>query len=103
MSAAVSARDRGIIHDLAARVAGIAALPAQEEKRAMWRRLNARKPVRPMVMIDQVCWNEMNVDHELDLECEGKEARGYEWELKATLCQWKHFRVDMVVEPFIRV
>jgi len=98
-----SAGDKAIIHDLAARVAEIAALPVQEQKREMWRALNGRKPVRPMVMIDQVCWNEMNVDHELDLECENEEARRYEWELKASLYQWKHFPVDMVVDPFIRV
>jgi hypothetical protein len=75
----------------------------QEEKRAMGRALNARKPVRPMVMIDQVCWNEMNVGDELTLRCADGEARGYEWQLRTILYQWKHFRVDMVVEPFIRV
>jgi hypothetical protein len=51
-----------MIRELASRVAEIAALPVQEETRALWRRLNARDPVRPMVMIDQVCWNEMNID-----------------------------------------
>ena len=56
--------DITIIRDLAARMAEIAALPVQEEKRALWRQLNALKPARPMVMIDQVCWNEMNLDDE---------------------------------------
>jgi hypothetical protein len=99
----IGAKDKGIIHDLAAKVAELAALPIQEKKRGMWRRLNGLKPVRPMVMIDQVCWNEMNVDNELTLKCENDEARGYEWHLKATLYQWKHFPVDMVIEPFIGV
>lgn len=44
--------DREIIRHLAAEVAEIAALPVQEEKRRMWRRLNGLKPVRPMVMIE---------------------------------------------------
>lgn len=101
--APIGAADREIIHGLAARVAELASLPVQEEKREMWRKLNAKKPVRPMVMIDQVCWNEMNVDGELDLECAAAEARRYEWELKAILYQWKHFPVDMVIDPFIRV
>jgi len=95
--------DIKIIRDLAARVAEIAALPVQEEKRRLWRALNARKPLRPMVMIDQVCWNEMNVDDELTLRCTDGECRSYEWELRRTLFQWRHFPVDMVVEPFIRV
>ena len=54
----------------------IAALPAQEEKRALWRKLNGRRPDRPMVMIDQVCWNEMNVDDELTPRCRDAECRG---------------------------
>ena len=62
-----SRKDAAIVRELAARAAEIAALPVQEEKRALWRRLNALKPARPMVMIDQVCWNEMNVGDELTL------------------------------------
>ena len=95
--------DAEIIRDLAARVAEIAALPVQEEKRRLWRKLNALKPERPMVMIDQVCWNEMNVGDELTLRCADPECRGYEETLRRTLFQWKHFPVDMVVEPFVRV
>ena len=93
----------GIVRELAGRVAEIAGLPVQEEKRALWRKLNARKPARPMVMIDQVCWNEINIGAELTLRCAGAECREYENILRRTLYQWKHFPVDMVVEPFIRV
>lgn len=96
-------RDVTIIRELAGQLAGIAALPVQAEKRALWRKLNARQPVRPMVMIDQVCWNEMNVNEELTLTCADVECRGYEQWLRQTLYQWNHFRVDMVVEPFVRV
>jgi hypothetical protein len=99
----VSKQDKEIVRDLASRVAEIAALPAQDEKRALWRKLNALQPDRPMVMIDQVCWNEMNVDDELTLRCDDRECRGYENRLRRTLFQWKHFPVDMVVEPFVRV
>ena len=95
--------DLKTIRELATRVAQIAALPVQEEKRALWRKLNARKPARPMVMIDQVCWNEMNAGGELTLRCTDAECRGYEERLRRTLFQWQHFPVDMVVEPFICV
>ena len=96
-------RDRSIIRELAARTAEIAALPVQEEKRRRWRRLNGLDAVRPMVMIDQVCWNEMGSDRELALQCVDAECRRYEEHLRRTLFQWKHFPVDMVVEPFVRV
>lgn len=96
-------KDLAILRELAARVAEIAALPVQEKKRALWSKLNACKPARPMVMIDQVCWNEMNLNGELTLQCVDAECRGYEKNLRRTLYQWKHFPVDMVVEPFVRV
>ena len=96
-------KDKKLIRDLAARVAEIAALTVQEHKRKLWRALNARKPERPMVMIDQVCWNEMEVDGELTLRCADPEYRGYEEGLRRILFQWKHFPVDMVVESFVRV
>ena len=95
--------DVTIVRQLAERVAEIAAMPGQEEKRSLWRKLNALKPARPMVMMDQVCWNELNDCAELALCCSDPECRGYEDYLRRTLYQWKHFPVDMVVEPFIRV
>lgn len=95
--------DIAIVRDLAGRVAEIASLPVQETKQALWRDLNGRKPQRPMVMIDQVCWNEMNIDNELTLRCADPECQGHERHLRRVLYQWTHFPVDMVVEPFIRV
>ena len=95
--------DLAVIRELAARTAEIAALPVQEEKRRLWRGLNALQPERPMVMIDQVCWNEMNINDELTLRCVDPDCRYYEEILRQTLFQWNHFRVDMVVEPFVRV
>jgi hypothetical protein len=75
-------KDAVILRELAARVAEIAALPVQEEKRALWRKLNALQPDRPMVMIDQVCWNEMDTGGELDLRCVDPECRRYETQLR---------------------
>ena len=95
--------DKQIVRKLAADVAQIASMPVQEEKRDLWRKLNALKPERPMVMIDQVCWNEMNIDNELTLCCKDEECRFYEQYLRRTLFQWKYFPVDMVVESFVRV
>lgn len=99
----LNSNDVSVIRGLASEVAEIAALPVQETKRNLWRKLNALQPERPMVMVDQVCWSEMNVDDELTLRCEDDECRAYERQLRRTLYQWKHFPVDMVVEPFFRV
>jgi len=95
--------DVDTLRDLARQAAEIAALPVQEEKRELWRRLNALQPVRPMVMMDQVCWNEMTRGDELVIRATDPWCQYYEGELRRTLYQWRHFAVDMVVEPFIRV
>lgn len=96
-------KDVEILRELAARVAEIATLPSHDEKRVLWRKLNALKPDRPMVMIDQVCWNEMNADGQLTLRCADQECRSFETILRRTLFQWEHFPVDMVVEPYVPV
>lgn len=95
--------DRETIRRLASEVAEIAALPVQEEKRRLWRKLNGLRPARPMVMIDQVCWNEMTIGDELTLRCSDAECRGYERDLRRALYQWRRFRVDNVVEPVVLV
>ena len=96
-------KDREILRDLAKKYAEIAALPVMEEKKNLWRKLNGLKPERPMVIVDQVCWNEMDVDGELTCLCGGEEARRYEQDLRRTLYSWKHMPADMAAEPFIRV
>ncbi|MGI6495502.1 MAG: hypothetical protein ACOX5G_05350 [Kiritimatiellia bacterium] len=99
----MNSHDLSILRDLAKQTAEVAALPVQEEKKRLWRKLNALRPERPMVMIDQVCWNEMELDGELALRCEDPECRGYENTLRRQLYQWRHFPVDRVVEPVVRV
>ena len=99
----VSAKDREILRGLAEEVAEIAALPVQQETISLWKQLNSLKPVRPMVMIDQVCWHEMEVDGELTLQTEDDFCRGLETRLRRSLYSWKHMRGDMVVEPVVDI
>ena len=64
---------------------------------------NSLNPERPMVTIDQVCWNEMNIDGKLDLYCEDEECRWYEQVLRRILLQWEYFPVDMVTEGIFQI
>ncbi len=98
----VNQDDVKIVRSLAGEVAAVAALDIQEEKRELWRRLNALDPVRPMVIIDQICWNEMKAG-ELALQCRDPECRAYEEQFRQTLYKWRNFPVDMVVESFVEV
>jgi len=99
----VSKNDRDILRELARQLAEIAALPIQQQTIALWKASNGLKPVRPMVMIDQIPWHEMDVDGELTLRTQDDFARGFETDLRRTLYRWKHMRADMVVEAFIGI
>ena len=96
--------DISILRELAREKAQIAALEVQEEKRQMWRALNALHPVRPMVTISQMPWHELEAGEELlTLKCADPFLRGIEQEMRRELYQWTHFPADMVIEPYIRV
>ena len=97
----VSETDKDMLRRLAARKAEIAALPIHAEKAALWTRLNGLEPTRPLLWINEVCWNEMNVDDELTLQCAGDWARAREEALRRELYQWAHFPGDMVVSDHI--
>ena len=100
---AVRQKDRAILKELAGQVAEIAALPVQQETISLWKALNGLRPVRAMVMIDQISWHEMDVDAELALQTEDPFCQGIETQLRRTLYRWKHMRADMVVEPVVEV
>lgn len=99
----VSEKDKTILRDLGSRIAEIAALPVQQDTVKLWKALNGLKPVRPMVMIDQIPWHEMDVNAELILQTEDEFCRKIETVLRRTLYSWRHMRVDMVVEPYINI
>jgi len=91
-----SAADISILRRLAAEVAEIAELPVHQRKRELWTKNNDLTPVRPMVSIDQICWNEFH-DPDLHCQCTDGLCRGFEWYFRETLYRWKHFPADMVV------
>ncbi len=94
---AVSPKEREIIRDLAKRVAEIAALPVQAERRDLWKRHNALGNVRPMILISpEGSWGEILPDSAL--ECESKEARGAERRLRGRIIQHEFLGDDSVIE-----
>ena len=96
---AVSQSERETLRTLAAEVAEIAALPVHAEKAELWRRLNRLETVRPLVWINEICWDEMGP--ETATECADPFLRGIEWHLRRTLFQWRHLPADMIVEGWL--
>lgn len=99
----VSQSDRTVLRELGSQIAAIAVLPVQQERIAEWKALNGLQPRRPMFMIDQIPWHEMDVDDELVLRTEDPWSRGVETQLRRTLYKWRHMPGDMVVEPWLEV
>ena len=94
---AMPPKDREIVRDLAKRVAEIAALPVQAERRDLWRRHNALGDARPMILVfPEGSWGELLPDSAL--ECESKEARGPERRLRSRIIQHEFLGDDSVIE-----
>jgi hypothetical protein len=95
--------EREALRALAGEIAEIAALPVQAENAALYRAVNALKPIRPVVLTDELPWNQLNGVGELTLSCEDEFLRGVELDMRRTLYKWRHCRCDMIVEPFYRL
>lgn len=91
------------LQELARTYMEIALLPVQEEKINLWKALNGFSMQRPMVVIDQLPWNELQEEGELSCVCTDPYWYNVELELRKTIYKWNHFPVDMVVEPFITI
>ena len=91
------------IQELACRYAEAASLPEQKIRRQGWERFNTLSPERPRALIDQIPWNEMNVDGCLDQQVEEPYWRWVETWLLRELYKWDHMRADMVLDPYVKL
>ena len=96
------AKEKEILRALAKQAAEISELPIQQKTFKAWKGLNGLKPERPMFMIDQLPWGELNRDGEMNLECEDWLTRHFESQLRETLYRWRHIQDDRVVTNTIR-
>ena len=88
--------DREILRSLAGRIAEIAALDIQKKNADMYRALNSLRPVRPVVLIDELPWNQLEISGELELKCEDEYLRSVEREMRRTLWKRDHCRADVL-------
>ncbi len=95
-------RDADILKRLAERVAEIAALPEQRQRRELWRGVNDLEKKTAIIMKhDELPWNEMKGESGLENETSGSFSQSIEQQLRRTIYQWEHMRCDMVVEPVL--
>jgi len=95
----ISGSDRRILRDLARRLAEIADLPIQAERRELWKSFNSLRPVRPMMLIfpEGSLWGGELVPYAA-MQCEGENAPSIERELRFRIYAFEHFQDDAVVE-----
>ena len=100
MTQTPSPNDRDVLRRLASEIMEIGSLPVQAEKAELWRRLNDREPVRPVVLIDEEPWGELFQEcEELKPHCEDPFLKGIERQLQVCLYRRNHYPVDMVIRP----
>lgn len=99
----VSQKDREVLRALGEEYMSFATLPVQQEKVKLWRALNRGEMVRPMINLDQLPWNELEIGDELTLQVEDPFFRKVEDTLRKQIYQWKHFPGDMVLDPYITI
>ncbi len=94
--------ERQILRKLAEQVAEEAALPAQKEKRELWRRHNDLEATRPVVLCDpENGWNEIVTAGQL--RCASALARRWEVTLRKELFWSRQMKDDKVIEPFFEI
>ena len=92
-----------ILRNLASNIAEIAQLDIHNKTREDWKALHSLKPNRPMFMLTQYPWHEMNVDDELTNLCEDSFCTMLETNMRRTLYVWKHIKDDTVIEPYFNI
>ena len=96
------ADDKATLRGLANRYAEIAALGVQAERIERYNRTIALEDPRPVLLIDEVPWGEID-DDSLVNRCGEAEHRSLEQQLRRALYQWDHFPADMVFPPVFGV
>ena len=93
----IATTDKDILRSLGMRIAEIANLPIQSQRRELARRIDNLEQVKPMVHIYQEPWSELGAEGELDLHCDDAFCREVEINLRRTLYKWEHCQGDMIM------
>ena len=99
----LTSQDIQVLRDLAQQYAQIAALPVHAQKRKLWQDNNECRSARPLVLIDQICWWELDSDPFLTAQVQEPYWRKVEIELRKKIYCWRYMPVDMVFNPYISI
>jgi len=89
-----------IVKEQAKKLAEISMLPLNKKLQKDWLEHNMGRSKKPMVIVGDVPWCEMEYENELRCVCENDILRILERDIRRKIYQWKHFRCDMVIEDY---
>lgn len=75
----------------------------QCSNRQLHRAVNDLKMIRPVVLINEIPFHELNFDGSLTLHCQDSVFRQAEEFFRKRLFQWKYFPADMILPPYYPV
>ena len=96
-------KDKLIVRELAKRYMEYVCSEKQNRMLQRMRNTNDLKLERPAVILDEIPWEQMDIDGELTLTCEDPSARKVESYFRRALFYFKHFEADNLYEPFFKV
>jgi len=92
-------KERKIVRELAAKYYNIAMSGENLDKARLYKAVNDRKMIRPVVLIDEIPWFELNIDNCLDCVCEDPGLRALESHFRFWLARHKYFGCDLYLNP----
>ncbi len=95
--------DRKILRDLAVQYREIAHTDQNLRNKELHIAVNDLHMIRPIILMDEIPWHELNGQGELTLQCEDPFLQEIERSMRQTLYRFRHFQVDMVVPEALRV
>jgi len=95
--------DEKILRELAHEYAAAANSARNAQARLLHITSNDLHMQRPIVLVDEIPWQQMNFDDSLTCVCEDNDFRAVEWFLRAQLFKWRNIPSDQVLQPFIGV
>lgn len=95
--------DVKVLRNLAFRYLEIANSSRNTENIKLHKAVIDLKQIRPVVLINELPWHEMNIDDELTLKCTDPYLQTVEWYFRTNIYKHKHMLADMIVSPFVPV
>lgn len=92
-----------VLRALATEYAQIARMHDNGKKVRLHQAVNDLEQIRPVVLLDELPWSEMDFDGSLALRCSDAFLRQVEWFLRSHIYKHKYMPADMIVPPYISV